>query len=132
LISAIGDESFLSALPGDVLDESIGLEDACVREAVEDGVAVAPARDESGSTKHRKVLAHVGDLAAHLKAEVAHRELADGERLEDAQALRVRERATDGGVPLSIELGGDWEVIQHGLEGITFCANSHVAGMTVR
>ena len=38
-------------------------------------------------------------------AEVADRELADGERLEDAQALGVGQRATDGGVPLAIGLG---------------------------
>ncbi len=59
------------------------------------------------------MLAHVGDLAADPGAEVAHRQLADGERLEDAQSLGVRQRPTDRGVPLSISLGGDWEVIQH-------------------
>ena len=104
----------VSALPGDVLDETIGLEDPVVRKAVEDGVAVAPTRDETGPTKHREVLAHVGDLTADTKAEVAHRELADGERLEDTQALRIRERATDGGVALSIGLCGDWQDVQHG------------------
>ena len=35
------------------------------------------------------MLAHVGHLAPDPGAEVAHRELADGKRLEDTQALRV-------------------------------------------
>jgi hypothetical protein len=59
------------------------------------------------------VLAHVGDLAADPGAEVADRELADGEGLEDAQALGIREGPTDGGVALAIEIRRDWQVIQH-------------------
>jgi hypothetical protein len=49
-------------------------------------VVTRPAR-----AQHREMLAHVGHLAADRLAEVAHRELADGERLEDAQAFGVGE-----------------------------------------
>jgi hypothetical protein len=42
------------------------------------------------------VLAHVGYLAADIRREVAHRTLPACQRLEDAQALRVRERTADG------------------------------------
>ena len=59
------------------------------------------------------MLAHVGDLTADPGAEIADRELADRERLEDAQAFGVGERSTHGGVALAIGLGGDWQVIQH-------------------
>ncbi len=72
----------------------------------------------------REMLAHVGNLAADPKAEVADRELTDGERLEDAQALGIRERPTDGGVPLAIGFCGDWQVIQHEWNTITGCANT--------
>jgi hypothetical protein len=116
-----------SRLAGDVLDESIRLEDTVVRQAVEDGVAVTPAGHETGSAEYREVLAHVGDLAADPGAEVADRELTDGERLEDAQALGIREGSTDGGIALAIGLGGDWQVIQHGLKVISVCANTQVA-----
>ena len=61
-----------------------------VREAVEDGIAIASTRDEPGATEYSQMLAHVGYLAADPGAEVADRELADGERLEDAQALGIR------------------------------------------
>ena len=97
-----------------------------VRETVEDGVAIAPARYEASSTEHSEMLAHVGHLAADPGAEVADRELADGERLEDAQALGIRESATDGGVPLPIDLGGNWQVVQHEPETISVCANTQV------
>jgi hypothetical protein len=102
-----------SRLAGDVLDESIRLEDTVVRESIKDGVAITPAGHEARSAKHSKMLAHVGDLAADPGAEVADRELTDGERLEDAQALGICESTTDGGVALAIGLGGDWQVIQH-------------------
>src|SRR5688572_22700260 len=101
------------ALAGDVLDKSVRLEDTVVRKSIEDGVAVTPAGHETRSAEHSEVLAHVGDLAADPGAEVADRELTDGERLEDAQALGIREGSTDGGVALAIGLGGDWQVIQH-------------------
>ena len=52
--------------------------------------------------EHREVLAHVRDLAAHAVAQVADRELADGERLQHAQALGVGQRAPDRGRALSI------------------------------
>jgi hypothetical protein len=94
-----------SRLAGDVLDESICLEDTLVGEAVKDGVAVAAAGNETRAAEHGEVLAHVGHLTADPGAEVADRELADSERLEDAQALGVRERSTDGGVALAIGLG---------------------------
>ena len=74
------------------------------------------------------MLAHVGDLAADPVAEVAHRELADGERLEDAQALRIRERTTDRGIALSLGLGRDREAIQHPRHHIIACANTQVSG----
>ena len=59
------------------------------------------------------MLAHVGYLAADPQAEVADRELTDGERLEDAQALWVRQRSTDGGVALAIDVRRDRQVVQH-------------------
>jgi hypothetical protein len=100
-------------LAGDVLDESVGLEDPVVGEAIKDGVAIASARYETGTTEHSEVLAHVGYLTADPRAEVADRELTDGERLEDAQALGVREGSTDGRIALAIDLRGDRQVVQH-------------------
>ena len=97
-----------------------------VRKAIQDGVAVTPARDEPGPTKHREVLAHVGHLAADPTAEVAHRELADGERLEDTQALGVREGPTDRGIALAVGVCGHWQVVQHASDGITVCANTQM------
>src|SRR3990172_7854495 len=50
LISAMGFGPFpLCALAGDVLDQSVGLEDARVREAGEDRAAVAPAGYAAGA-----------------------------------------------------------------------------------
>jgi hypothetical protein len=115
-----------SALAGDVLDESVGLEDPVVGEAIEDGVAVAAAGHETGSAEDREVLAHVGNLAADPAAEVADRELAKGKRLEDTQALGIRQCPTDGGVALAIILGGDWQVVQHSGHAISVCANTQV------
>src|SRR5688572_27574329 len=97
-----------------------------VGEAIEDCVAVAPAIDQSGSTEHSEMLAHVGHLAADPGAEVADRELADRERLEDAQALGIREGSTDGGIALPIDLRGDWQVVQHDQNGISVCANTQL------
>ena len=78
------------------------------------------------------MLAHVGHLAADPGAEVADRELADGERLEDAQAFRVRQGPTDRGVPLAIGLCRDRQDVQHGSNDISVCANTQVvATLTV-
>src|SRR5688572_17376148 len=116
----------LPPLAGDVLDKSIRLEDTVIRESIEDGVAVTPAGHETRPAEHSEMLAHVGDLAADPGAEVADRELTDGERLEDAQALGIREGSTDGGVALAIGLGGDWQVIQHCLRRYQ-CLRKHAS-----
>ena len=57
-----------------------------------------------------------------------HRQLADGEQFEDAQALGIRQRPTDGGVALSFELGRDRQAIQHPDDHIIACANTQVRG----
>src|SRR5215207_2676661 len=61
------------ALAGEVLDKSICLEDADVREAVEDGRSVPPALDEPCAPQDGEVLAHVRDLAPDLRREIADR-----------------------------------------------------------
>ena len=73
------------------------------------------------------MLAHVGDLAADPGDEVADRELADGERLEDAQPLRVRQRTTDAAYRSSIGLGRDREGNPTSpTNHVTTCANTQV------
>ena len=52
------------------------------------------------------MLAHVRDLARHATGEVADRQLARGERFEDAQSLGIGERPTDDGRPLEFLLAG--------------------------
>ena len=86
---------------GQILDEPIGLEDPRVRKAIEDGAAFPPSDHEPCSPKHREMLAHVGYLAADPGTEVAHGQLALGERFEDTQALRVRESPSDRGIASS-------------------------------
>src|SRR5574340_708383 len=111
-ISAIGAVgSFLAAdrrsspSAGDLLDESIGLEDPGVGEAIEDGIAVAARDDQAGVTEHREVLAHVRHLAADLEREVTDRALPVGQRLEDAQPLGIGQRSPDVGGPPPVGLG---------------------------
>src|SRR6185436_5331759 len=94
--------------------------------AVEDGVAIAPAGHQASTAEHSEMLAHVGHLASDSSAEVAHRELADGERLEDAQALRVGKSPTDRGIALAIDLSRYRQGVQHVVHSISVCANSQV------
>src|SRR5919108_1151067 len=58
-------------LPRDLLEESIGLEDAVVREPIEDGAPVAARRHDPGRTEDGEMLAHVGNLAAHVPGQAA-------------------------------------------------------------
>ena len=60
---------------------------------------------EPGAPQHREVLGHVGYLAADPFAEVRHRQLAESERLEDAQPLWIGERTPDRGIAQSLGLG---------------------------
>src|SRR5882757_1209988 len=87
LMSAMRDP--FSPLPGDRLNETVGLEDARVGEAVIHGAAVPTRRHEAGAAKNGQVLAHVRDLAADPNRQVADGELAFGERLQDAQSLGI-------------------------------------------
>ena len=53
-----------------------------------------------------------------------------GERLEHAQPLWVRQRATDGRVSLALRLGGhrEWrELVQHPEDDIIACASTQVS-----
>src|SRR5262245_49541469 len=93
------------ALPGKALDEPIGLEDAHVREAVIDRAALPPALDETGTPQHGKVLAHIRHLAPDRGRQVAHRELAAGQRFEHAQPLGIGQRPPDRRISLAIEVG---------------------------
>src|SRR4029077_3971508 len=103
LISAIGIRCpFLCALARDVLDETIRLDDPRVRETVVDRGAFSARGHETCAPQHREMLAHVGDLAADPFAQIGHRQLADGERFEDAQAFRVRQRSTDRRITRSV------------------------------
>ena len=95
---------FQRALLGEALDEPVGLEDANVREAIEDRAALSPALDESGAPQHGEVLAHVRHLAADRGRQVAHGELAAGQRFEHAQALRIGEGPTDRRIALAVEV----------------------------
>ena len=72
------------------------------------------------------MLAHIGDLAADPFAQVRHRELADGKQFEDAQALRVRQRAADGRIARSVEFLRNRQAIRHRDEHINACANTQV------
>jgi hypothetical protein len=92
-------------LAGKCLNEVIGLEDPGVRKAVIDGGALSTGRDEPGAAEDGEMLAHVRDLAADLTGQITDRLLALGETLEDAQSLRIGERAPDGSKALSFELG---------------------------
>src|SRR5918995_3269624 len=91
--------SFLSnpASAGDLLQQSVGIEDAVVREPIEDGAPVATARDQPGGAQHRKVLAHVRDLAADLARQLADALLSAGESFDDAEPLGVGQGTRDGG-----------------------------------
>src|SRR2546428_7320374 len=93
------------ALASDALNELVRLEDASVRKAVKHRAALAPGRYEPRRPQHRKMLAHVGNLAAHPHRQLPYRQLAGGERFEDAEAFWVRQRPTDGCVPLPIGFG---------------------------
>jgi hypothetical protein len=73
------------------------------------------------------MLAHVGNLTADPGTEVAHGKLAMSERFEDTQALRVRERPTNRGVPRPFGLGGDRQAFQHVVNDINCCANTQVS-----
>src|SRR4051794_35803896 len=71
LMSAIGNRSpFYVRLARDVLDESIGLEDPRVGEAIVDGAALATRRHEACASEDRQMLAHVRHLAADPFAQV--------------------------------------------------------------
>src|SRR5215204_3325531 len=85
LISAMERGPF-SASTGEGLDEVICLEDALVREAIEDGAAFAACRDKARAAEYRQVLAHVGDLATDGRRQLADRLFAGGKRFEDALA----------------------------------------------
>ena len=104
----------MAQAPVNLDDDVYVLQNPWVREAIEDGVAVTSAGHEARSAKDRQVLAHVGYLAADPEAEVADRELAHGERLEDAQALRIRQRSTDGRIALAVDIRRKRQVVQHG------------------
>ena len=94
----------MKALPGQRLDDAIGLQDPFVREAVVDGGPVSSGCDQPRRAKHRQVLAHVRDLAHDPVRQFAHGQLAIGERFEDAQALGVAKGTSDGGGPLAFGL----------------------------
>jgi hypothetical protein len=87
------------------LNEVVSLQDARVREAVIDGGAVSPARDEPGAAEDGEMLAHVRDLAADLTGQITDGLLAAGEAFEDAQSLGISQGPPDGGKALSLELG---------------------------
>ena len=125
-IRGSGDRSGAEA--GEALDEPVGLEDADVGEAVEDRRSVAPALDETRAAEDGEVLAHVGHLAADSRREVAHGDLAGRQRLEDAEALRIGQGSSDGGVALTVELGrgGHGGGVQHPGHHVTGCASTQV------
>src|SRR4029079_18094610 len=95
------------ALPGEALDEPVGLEDANVRETVEDRAALSPALDESGTPQHGEVLAHVRHLAPDRRRQLAHGELAGRQRFEHAQTLGVRQGSPDCRIALAVEIARD-------------------------
>src|SRR5262245_8762547 len=127
LMSAIGVlVPFCSRLLRDVLDEPIRFEDPWVGEAVIDRAALAPRGHQAGAPQDRQVLAHVRHLATDALAEVGDRQLADGERLEDAQSLGISQGATDGRIAQPLGFGGYRQAIQHHRHGIIACANTQV------
>ena len=78
------------------------------------------------------MLAHVGDLAADPFAEVRHGQLAEGKRFEDTQALGVRQRPPDRGVPHSFGFGRDRKATQHPENRIIACAHTQVVAQNPR
>src|SRR6266581_7152959 len=115
-------------LSGEALDESIGLEDANVGEAIEDRRPVAAALHEPGAPEDGKMLAHVRDLTTDLRRQVANGKLAGSQRLEHAETFRVGERTTNRGIPLTVEFarGRDGQDVQHHDDDVTVCANTQV------
>src|SRR5688572_29339344 len=98
--------SFLSsASAGDLLQESVHLEDVRIREAIEDRVSLATAGHDAGTAQHRKVLAHVRHLAANVARQVADRPLAIGEALDHAQAFGVGQCLGNGGAAIPQRIG---------------------------
>jgi hypothetical protein len=79
----------------DLLQQSVGIEDARVHEPIENGTSVSAALDESGGTEDGEVLAHVGDLAADRSRKLADALLAARQPLHDAQSLRVGQGSGD-------------------------------------
>src|SRR6266540_2595443 len=90
-----------STLAGDLLEESVHLEDLWVGEAIEDGAPFPAGRDDAGGAQHGQVLAHVRHLAADVAGQVADRTLAVGQPLHDAQSLRVGQRLRDCRRPIA-------------------------------
>src|SRR5207247_5730972 len=91
-------------LAGDRLEELVRLEDPRVGEAIEHGAALTSRGHEAGGTQNREMLAHVGHLAGDPAGQLADRQLADGERFEHAQPLRIGEGATYDGRALVFRL----------------------------
>ena len=116
------------ALAGEALDEPVGLEDADVGEAIEDR-----ATRRAGSGRARRCAARRGAGScwapgSRPRRQLADRELAGRQRLEHAQALGVRQRPTDRGIPLAVELARGREVVVSNiaLNHVTVCANTQV------
>jgi hypothetical protein len=71
------------------LEQAAGLENSHVREAVVDGISIAPGQNQARVSEHRKVLAHVRHLATDAVGQIPNGQLALAETLQDAQALGV-------------------------------------------
>src|SRR5688572_840788 len=102
----IGFLSWFRRSAGDLLQQSVGVEDAIVGEPIEDGAPLAPAGDKAGRAQHREVLAHVRHLAADVARQLAHAPFAGGELLEHAQPLGIGQCARDSRGMGSRRVGG--------------------------
>src|SRR5688500_2456207 len=126
----LDDIGFLSPISsadsaGDLLQQTVGLEDSFVHEPIEDRASLAAAGHQARRAQHREVLAHVRHLAPDLARQVAHAPLSVRQSLDDAESLRIGEGAGDGRGPRAGRIGG-----LHGIHRsypLTACAITQVA-----
>jgi len=92
---------------GDPLQGADQLQDAAIGDAVQDGAAVTTAGHDASRPQDGEVLAHVRHLAPDASGQIADGALAAiGEILQNAQPLRVRQGAGQGGRTVTPCIGG--------------------------